>query len=161
MYSRLLMDIAKCGELSGHGNVFGHRDIIPMFIEDKNKSKHEIIVDRVLDVNPDAVGDKINKINESFCTKANEAMWNERIIAFEFKYDIDWYIMISFLFMVNDNNDDKIRMYETIANAAAILCSLDMASIKKDPEYEKYLQTITNIANNFMDLTASDGKGGI
>lgn len=140
MVNKLFMDLAKCAELSGHGSVNEHREIVPLIANDKRGYQREVIADKCVDLTVEQVPEKINKIYDAFCSKPNQDFWNKKILAFEYLNNVDMYILLSYLYMINEGNDANQRSIKTATDAAAILCKIDIASLEKDAGFDAFVK---------------------
>lgn len=138
MINKLYNDLAVCNSITKQGEILGCREIITPLINDKDGHPRQIVIDATIDKAPDGAGRTINKIYEAYYSKPNEAFWVERITMFEYTTNVDWFLMLSYLYMVNECNDNTMRAFKTIADAAKVLCQIDADTLKKDPAYMEY-----------------------
>ena len=142
MVNKLIGDLAKCAQLSGHGDVLNHREIDTTLVNDRDGNKRMIIIDKAVDMAPETVATTVNKIYDTFYSKSNATFWDKMINMFEFKHDVDWYLMLSYLYMVNEDSRDNTRALVTISDACAVLAQIDADDVESQPEFSDYLESI-------------------
>ena len=157
MLNKIYGDISICAQLSGHGEVMNHKELDTALINDINGHPRQVILDKSIDAAVDSVGSAINRICSAFYTKENNKFWNDRIIAFEYIYNVDWYILLSYLFMVDeDDRDKKGRELRTACNASAILCKIDISKVLNNEDYLKAIAEVSEKENNNNKEYTSD-----
>ncbi len=140
MLNKLYIDLGKCAILSGHGNQVGHRELDTILITDRDGHQRQIVLDKVVDHNEIEAANAISRVYDSFYTKTNKEYWAQRIEAFEFVNQIDWYLLLSYIYMVDeDDRDGRGRELRTATNACAVLCAIDVENILNSAEYKSYL----------------------
>lgn len=156
MVNKLIGDLAKCAQLSGHGDVLSHREIDTTLVNDRDGHKRQIIIDKAVDMAPEQAANAINKIYDTFYAKSNQAFWDKMINIFEFQYQVDWYLMISYLYMVNEDRDNTARSLVTVADACAVLAQMDVDSVEKSSEFIAYMDMITKQMKGGVDPVKED-----
>ena len=141
MLNKLFIDLSRCAQLSGHGSVINHREIDVILVNDKDGHQRQVVIDKGIDSAPEMVAAAINRVYNAFYSKSNAKFWDDRINAFEFEYQIDWYLMISYLYMADeDERDTKGRELRTVSNACAVLCNLDVEKITNTAQFKNYMK---------------------
>ena len=153
MRNKLFNDLAICANLSGHGDILGHREITTTLANDKDGNQRQIVIDKAIDMAPEGVANTISKIYTTFYSKSNARFWDHRINCFEYKYDVDWYLMLSYLYMVNEDRDAAQRAYNTVGDASAVLAQLNVEEIERDPGFEQYMTIVNKQSKGNLDTT--------
>lgn len=151
MLNKLFNDLAICANLSGHGDILGHREITTTLANDKDGHQRQIVIDKAVDVAPEGVANTISKIYSTFFSKSNARFWNNRINCFEYEYQVDWYLMLSYLYMVNEDRDASARAYNTVGDACAVLAQLDTEKIESDPGFQQYMAVVNKQSKGVID----------
>ena len=156
MVNKLIGDLAKCAQLSGHGDVLSHREIDTTLVNDRDGHKRMIIIDKAVDMAPEQAANAINKIYDTFYAKSNVTFWDRMINMFEFQNQVDWYLMLSYLYMVNEDRDNSTRSLVTVADSCAVLAQMDADTIEKSPEFVAYMNMINKQTKSGLDPVKED-----
>lgn len=158
MRNKLFNDLATCANLSGHGDILGHREIETTLANDKDGNQRQIVLDKAIDIAPEGIANTISKIYNTFFSKSNAKFWNHRINCFEYKYDVDWYLMISYLYMVNEDRDANARAFNTVGDACAVLAQMDVESIENEEGFQQYMAMVNKLSKGGNEFVKENIK---